>query len=532
MRLLTAAQMRQLDQQAIEETGIPSLVLMENAGRTTYQILLQEFPHLDDPIVVLAGRGNNGGDGFVVARYLANAGRKVIVLLLAERDQVHGDAKTNLMILDQLGVPVREITSEEELREQVPLLESAGLLIDALLGTGLASEVRGLFRSAISLMNQMAAPVLAIDIPSGLSADTGQPQGIAVLADVTVTYGWPKLGQILPPGRDLVGRLWQVDISIPPSLATISQINLADPHVLRAALPYRRRDSHKGNFGHLLVIAGSVGKTGAATLAGEGALRMGAGLVTVGVPASLNPILEVKLTEAMTLPLAEAEGVPALGRRALEEIAAALPGKTALAIGPGLGTHHETLQLVRELVRRSTLPLVVDADGLNALAHDVESLMVSQAPLVITPHPGEMSRLLKCSTKEIQENRLHIALEVADKLGTIVVLKGSQTIIADPNGRAIINTTGNPALAQGGSGDVLTGMIGGLLAQKVDPFEAACLGVYLHGLTADVLAASQGTCGVFAGELLLELPAVIHAFSSGDLPKPNEEHPCYRLVIS
>ena len=392
MKLLTAAQMRQLDQLTIEEIGVPSVVLMENAGRTTYQILRREFPDLDGPVVVLAGRGNNGGDGFVVARYLANAGYEVLVLLLAEKSRISGDAKINLDILEQLAVPVREITTEEALLEQIPLLEDASLLVDALLGTGLSSEVKGLYRAAITLINDTPAPILAIDIPSGLSADTGQPQGIAVLADVTVTYGWPKIGQILAPGRELVGRLWQVDISIPPTQANISQVELAAGE-LRHLLPYRAIDSHKGDFGHLFVVAGSVGKTGAAALAGEAAMRVGAGLVTVGVPASLNPILEIKLTEAMTLPLAEPEGVQALGQRALEEIAAAMPGKTALAIGPGLGTHPETVQLVRQLVRRSSLPLVLDADGLNAVAHDLESVAEANAPVIMTPHPGEMSRL-------------------------------------------------------------------------------------------------------------------------------------------
>jgi NAD(P)H-hydrate epimerase len=274
-----------------------------------------------------------------------------------------------------------------------------------------------------------------------------------------------------------------------------------------------------------------VGKTGAATLAGEAALRVGAGLVTVGVPASLNAILEVKLTEAMTLPLAEPEGVQALGPRALEEIAAALPGKTALAIGPGLGTHPETIQLVRQLVRRSTLPLVLDADGLNAVAHDLESVAEAAAPVILTPHPGEMSRLLGRLSKDIQANRLDAALELAERAQAIVVLKGAQTIIANPEGRSMINTTGNPALAQGGTGDVLTGMIGGFLAQKVEPFDAACLGVFLHGLVADVRAACQGVCGMLAGELLEDLPEVIKAFASGSLPEI-EEHVCYRLVIS
>ncbi|MBM4288666.1 MAG: NAD(P)H-hydrate epimerase, partial [Deltaproteobacteria bacterium] len=237
MKLVTAAQMRQLDQQTIEEIGVPSIVLMENAGRTTYQILRQEFPDLDGPVVVLAGRGNNGGDGFVVARYLANAGFEVMVLLLAEKSQIGGDARINLGILDQLTVPVREIITEEDLLDQIPLLEDASLLVDAIFGTGLSSEVKGLYRTAISILNDTPAPVLAIDIPSGLSADTGHPLGVAVLADVTVTYGWPKIGQIFPPGRDLVGRLWQVDISIPPNLAEISRLELAEPADLRLLLP-------------------------------------------------------------------------------------------------------------------------------------------------------------------------------------------------------------------------------------------------------------------------------------------------------
>ena len=531
MKLVTAAQMRQLDQLTIEEIGVPSVVLMENAGRTTFQILCREFPDLDGPVVILAGRGNNGGDGFVVARYLANAGHEVIVLLLAEKNQISGDARINLDILEQLTVPVREITTEEALLEQIPLLEGAYLLVDALLGTGLSSQVKGLYQAAITLINDTPAPILAIDIPSGLSADSGQPQGIAVLADVTVTYGWPKIGQILTPGRELVGRLWQVDISIPPAQAHISQIDLAAAPDLRHLLPYRHPYSHKGDFGHLFVVAGSVGKTGAAALTGEAAMRVGAGLVTVGIPASLNPILEIKLTEAMTLPLAEPEGVQALGPRALEEIAAALPGKTALAIGPGLGTHPETVQLVRQLVRRSSLPLVLDADGLNAVAHDLESVADAGAPVIMTPHPGEMSRLLGTRTRDIQENRLAAALELAERAQAIVVLKGAQTIIANPEGRIVINSTGNPILAQGGTGDVLTGMIGGFLAQKVDPFNAACLAVYLHGLVADVRADRRGDFSMLAGDLLEDLPEIINSFAAGSLPEI-EEHICYRLVIS
>lgn len=530
MKVLTAAQMRECDRIGIEELGLAGIVLMENAGRTTYQILRQEFPELIGPTVVVAGRGNNGGDGFVVARYLANAGQSVAVLLLASWAQVSGDARVNLELLRQLQVPVYEITHEEALLQHLPRLQRSSLIVDAILGTGLNSEVKGLYRQAIELINRAPAPVLAIDIPSGLSADTGQPLGIAVRAQVTVTYGWPKLGQILPPGRDLVGRLWQVDISLPPQLAALSSLELAEPAILRALLPPRPQDSHKGTFGHLLVIGGSVGKTGAAALAGEGALRVGAGLVTVAVPASLNPILEVKLTEAMTAPLAEVPGHGALSQAAWQDLEELWPGKTAVALGPGLGRHPETVALVQRLVRERPLPLVVDADGLYALAQDLNGAP-GPTPLVLTPHPGEMARLLGCTTREVQTGRLPAAQELAQRTGAVVVLKGAQTLVADPDGRMLINTTGNPALAQGGTGDVLTGMIGGLLAQGLEPFAAAGLGVYLHGLAADSRAAWQGTRGMLAGELLDELPEVIHKFAAGEIPVLVEQ-PCCKLVIS
>lgn len=531
MKLLSAAQMRQLDRQAIEEVGIPSIVLMENAGRTTYQILCREFPDLAGPVVIVAGRGNNGGDGFVVARYLAHQGRSVIVLLLAEKTRVSGDARINLEILEQIGVPVVEVTTETALRSQLEPLIRAALIVDAIFGTGLNAEVRGLYRQVIEVLNDLPGPVLAVDFPSGLCADTGQPLGTAVHAAVTVTYGWPKLGQILPPGREYVGRLWQVDISIPPTLAATMNIELAEGQELRSLLPPRPFASHKGTYGHLLVVAGSEGKTGAATLTALGGLRVGAGLVTAAIPASLNDILEIKLTEAMTLPLAEAPGVRALGWASLPDLETFWPGKTAIALGPGLGTHPETTKLVREVVRRASLPLVIDADGLNALAEDLDCLKEAAAPIILTPHPGEMSRLVGRSTQEIQAQRLEQAQELAQRYGVIVTLKGAQTLIADPEGRVSINPTGNPALASGGTGDVLTGMIGGFLAQKVAPFDAARLGVYLHGLAADHRAEWQGQCGMVAGELLEELPEVIEDFATGKLPEVEEEI-CYKRVIS
>ena len=322
MKLVTAAEMRELDRRAIAEVGIPSLVLMENAGRTTYQVLRREFPVLSGEVAVLAGRGNNGGDGFVVARYLAQAGLPVAVFLLGRKDQVKGDAKVNLDILAHHGLEVREITEEAHLNPVVHQLARADLIVDALLGTGLDKPVQGLMAALIDRVNHLRAPVLAVDIPTGLSADTGEVLGVALQAEVTVTYGWPKVGQIMPPGRDYVGRLWQVDISIPPDLAREVPLELAEARELRQLVPARPFGSHKGTFGHLLVLAGSEGKTGAAALASLGALRAGAGLVTLGIAQSLNDILEVKLTEAMTLPLPQADGARALGIKALEPILA------------------------------------------------------------------------------------------------------------------------------------------------------------------------------------------------------------------
>jgi NAD(P)H-hydrate epimerase len=402
--------------------------------------------------------------------------------------------------------------------------------VDALLGTGLNSEVGGLLRLAIEGINSFKTPVLAVDMPSGLDADTGQPLGAAIKAQVTVTYGWPKIGQIVPPGRDYVGRLWQVDLGIPPPLVREVKVELADAAEMRALLPPRPFGSHKGTFGHLVVLAGSEGKTGAAALTAEGGLRAGAGLVTAGVPASLNDILEVKLTEAMTLPLPEAPGARALGVEALSPLLDFAADKTAVALGPGLGTLTATQELVRQLVRVLPQPLVIDADGVNALVGRPDLLKQAAGPRLLTPHPGEMARLLNCTSKEVQAARLDAVREAAARYGAILVLKGAQTVVADPEGRLSINPTGNPSLASGGTGDVLTGLLGGFLAQGLSPWDAARLGVFLHGLAADYLAADTGR-GLIAGDLLAIFPEVLTEFTQGRIPL-TEEGICLRRVIS
>ena len=531
MKLVTAAESRELDRRAIEEVGLPSLVLMENAGRSTYQLLRQEFPDLAAEVAVVAGRGNNGGDGFVVARYLANQGAPVVVFLLGRRDQVSGDARVNLALLSPLGVEVVELTAEADLHPAVHRLARAGLIVDALVGTGLNSPIRGLMATLIDKINHLRAPVLAVDIPSGISADTGEILGVALKSQVTVTYGWPKIGQILPPGRDYVGRLCQVDISIPPGLAREVAVELAAAGELRRLLPPRPYGSHKGTFGHLLVLAGSEGKTGAAALASEAGLRAGAGLVTLGIAASLNDLMEVKITEAMTLPLPQAAGARALGQAAREPILEFLDGKGAVALGPGLGTHPETRELVCRLVHDLPQPLVVDADGVNNLAADPACLEQPAGPRILTPHPGEMARLLGVSTTEVQARRLELARATAARYGVTLVLKGAQTLVAAADGRVMVNSTGNPALASGGTGDVLTGLIGGFLAQGLAPWDAARLGVYLHGLAADCFAARYGPRSLIAGDLLRLFPQVVAEFAQGLIPA-TEENVCCKRVIS
>lgn len=531
MKLVTASEMRELDRRAIQEFGIPSVVLMENAGRTTYEILRREFPSLQGEVAVVAGRGNNGGDGFVVARYLANAGIPVAVFLLGQRDRVSGDARVNLEILAHLGIAVEEVLAEADLNPTIHRLAKAGLILDALLGTGLTSPVTGLMAALIERINHLRAKVLAVDIPTGLSADTGEVLGVALKAQVTVTYGWPKLGQVLPPGRDYVGRLWQVDISIPPILDREASVELAEARELRVLLPPRPSDSHKGSFGRLLVLAGSMGKTGAAAMSSEAALRAGAGLVTLGIPASLNDILAVKLTEAMTLPLPEAEGARALGVAALMPILEFLDQKSTLALGPGLGTHPETRELVGRLVHDLACPMVIDADGINNLAADTAALKGAAGPRILTPHPGEMARLLGLSTAAVQARRLDLARETAARFGVTLVLKGAQTVVAGPEGRVSLNSTGNPALASGGTGDVLTGFIGGFLAQGLTPWDAARLGVYLHGLAADYFVSRHGPRGLIAGDLLRVFPDVLAQFIQGLIPL-TEEDICFTRVIS
>jgi len=520
MRLVKASEMQQMDRLTIEEIGMPGVVLMENAARGAVRVFLDHFaPPSGSRVLILCGRGNNGGDGYVMARYLFSAGLKVTVLVLAEFRKIAGEALINLDILRRLGPPVQEVPSEDQWKKQRRLLKDCDLVIDGLLGTGLNAPVRGFYARVIEDINRASKPVCAIDIPSGLNADTGQIMGAVVRAHLTVTFGFPKLGQITFPGAGLVGRLVRIDIGIPDAVAERipSRYQLLEAGDFQSLPLLEKPDIHKGNRGHLLVLSGSTGKTGAATLTSLGALRAGAGLVTLGIPRSLNPILENKLTEAMTYPLPET-AESSLSLEAEEEIFKLMEGKTALALGPGLSTHPETSLLVRRIVPQCTLPMVIDADGLNALASESGVLGNGPGIAVLTPHPGEMARLAGIPNSQVQSDRIGVAQAFAQKHGCCLVLKGARTVIAAPDGKISINPTGNPALSSGGSGDVLTGLIGGFLARGWPPVRAACAGVYLHGLAADRLSEQMGPFGVLAGELLQVIPGLARSLARGEWP--------------
>lgn len=510
MILTTALQMKQLDQQTIKEFGLTGPVLMENAARGAVQVVQHQYPQARS-IVLFCGKGNNGGDGLAMARYFHTQGLRVKVLLTGPGSELRGDAALQLLLTDRLKIPVEELKEEinfSALRQEIFHFD---LLVDALLGTGLENEVRGLFRGLIQFMNELPIPKIAIDIPSGLSSDSGQPLGLCTQADLTVTFGLPKVGQILFPGSRFVGRLFVVDIGIPPAFYPIpsERVELLEAGILAPILPPRDPEGHKGSYGHVLVLAGSKGKTGAAAMTCLGALRAGAGLVTLGIPESLNTIMEVKLTEAMTEPLPE--GDPGtLGPAALPKILSLCQGKKALAIGPGLSTTPGTVSLIQALLPElREIPVVIDADGLNALALAPEGLKTLAGRAVLTPHPGEISRLSGRTVKEIQADRIRSAREFSRRYGIVVVLKGARTVIADPQGPIYLNPVAHSVLASGGTGDVLTGLILGFLAQGLSPVKAACLGVFLHGQAGACLADERGGQGILASELLDKIPGLI-----------------------
>ncbi len=504
MRLVSAQEMQEMDRITIEDYGVPGVVLMENAARTTVQIILERYPEIcSSKVYIFCGGGNNGGDGLVVGRYLHNMGTSVYIYLVTPKSRLKGDALLNLKIVEKFDIEIVEIKDANHLKEVISSIKD-GYIIDALLGTGLKNDVRGIYAEAIDLINSLASQVISIDLPSGLEASTGQILGRAIKANLTITYGLAKIGQFVFPGRELVGELHLVDICIPDYVKEKDGwCFVLTKEEIKTDLFNRGFNTHKGTYGHLLVIAGSRGKTGAAILASRAAQRVGAGLVTLGLPEGLNDVLEAELLEVMTEPLPEING-GMLSKNAFETIMELSRGKRAVAIGPGLGIASETKALIHELVENIELPLILDADAINVLQGHVDILKKRKAPTVLTPHPGEMARLIDKSSSFVQKDRVNIARAFAQETGCYLVLKGASSIIAYPDGRIFINITGNPWMATGGMGDILTGLIGGWIVQV--PIEkvgdAVKLAVWTHGKAGDILAEEKPYVGLLASEVI------------------------------
>lgn len=523
MRVLNAAQMREADRRTIEDIGIPSLVLMENAGRQVVAAIEAAYPDLAGfRVAVLCGRGNNGGDGFVAARVLWQRGVDVQVYVVGRIGDVRGDARANLDILGRLGLSAVEIATDEDWELHGGGVLRSDLVIDALFGTGLTSPLAGLHETVADDLNAADVPVVAIDLPSGLSADSGTPIGTAIHASLTVTLAAPKVPLVLPPAEDLTGSLVVADIGIPRTVVEQvdgPRLDRLTRDELRVRMPAREADSHKGTYGHTLIVAGSRGKTGAAHLAAEAALRSGAGLVTVATPASALPVVAALGACYMTVALDET----ADGAVAAPAARAILDGPyDAIAIGPGIGTADEQRAFVRALVAQARVPVVLDADALTVLAGEPAALAGRpDRPVVVTPHPGEMARLTGLSTAEVQADRVGTARAFAVAHGVFVVLKGHRTLVAGPDGAVSINPTGNPGMATGGSGDVLTGMIAAWLGQGLSPRDACDIAVYLHGAAGDLAADDVGEVALTAADLIAELGEAVLELTARERREPS-----------
>jgi NAD(P)H-hydrate epimerase len=513
MEILTGSQMRRVDERAIRERGLPGIDLMEAAGSGVAAALVEEIPDLTGRrVVVLCGKGNNGGDGFVAARHLAAAGASTEVAVLARVDDLRGDAATCARRAIAAGLLIREIPDERTWASTGFALDRGALVVDALLGTGAQGGARALAASVIQAVGTWPATVISIDVPSGVDSDTGRVEGPAIRARRTYTLCRPKLCLVLEPAASHAGTWRTIDIGIPDDdvAAERSTTEWLDLDAAARLMPERPEDAHKGTMGHLLVVAGSRGKSGAASLVSLAAMRSGVGLVTAAVPRGVQSVVAASRAEVMTEALPETRG-GALARTAAARVRALAETRDALALGPGLGTGPETRAAVRAILARGALATVIDADGLNALAADRRGRRLPPGAFVLTPHPGEAGRLLGISAAEIQGDRMGAALRLARETGAIVVLKGRRSIVVRPDGRVAFNASGNPGMATGGSGDALTGVIGALLARGLEAFDAARLGTYVHGAAGDLAAERLGEEGMIAGDLVAALPGAWRA---------------------
>ncbi len=515
MQVLTGADMREADRRAIEEIGVPGRVLMESAGRAVAGAMEAHVADLSSrSIVILCGKGNNGGDGLVLLRTLTNLGYDARAIILAPLDELTPDSLANLQSSLKLGHVMDWVQTEEEWQDIEPHWAQAGVIVDAVLGTGLSSPLRGMAERVVDAVNALTSYRVAIDLPSGLSASTGAVLGTTFSADLTVALQAPKVCHYVSPACEYCGIVEVADIGIAPPLLDVHgpKLETIELDTLRDAWPHRAASSHKGTFGHVLIVAGSSGKTGAAVLAAKAALRAGAGLVSVASAASAIPVMATQVPEVMWEPLPETDN-GSLALSALDRLLELASERSALVIGPGLGLHPETVELAARLIAETTLPTVADADALRAFS--LKGHAPTRSKLGLTPHPGEAAKLVEMTSGDIQTDRLGAVRRVADAFSAHVVLKGFRTLVSDPSGNVRINLTGNPGLATAGSGDVLSGILGALLAQNASMDRALELGVLVHGLAGDLASDTHGQVSMTAGDVIAKLPDGIRALSLG-----------------
>ena len=510
MKLLTAAQSRELDRLSQEKYGIVSYVLMTNAGEAVARAAIEKFrARVSEAVLVVAGKGNNGGDGMVTARKLHQDGVKVRAILLGKASALKGDAARAHADFISAGGAVTEVETDAAL--DAIMRGRSGIVIDAIFGTGLNAEVSGLPRGAIEKISALKVPVVAVDIASGINSDTGAVMGAAIEASLTVTFGFAKFGHVSYPGAGHCGELKVVEIGFAPE--AIDEIApkgiFLEAKDVHGWMTPRTDNSHKGMFGHVMVIAGSRGKAGAALLSSRGALRAGAGLVTAAIPNCVGDVVSSGQAELMTEAIADRDG-HFDGRAATEALSSLIKPMSSIVVGPGIGVSDGTEDLIAWLIEEAVQPdrpMLIDADGLNVLAQiGPAKLKDAKGPVVVTPHPGEMSRLLGIGTREVNVDRISAAKKLAGLSGAVVLLKGARSVIAAPSGEVYINSTGNPGMSTPGMGDALSGMAGAFLAQRMDALRALALGVFLHGCAADRVAARYGRVGYIVGDLLDELP--------------------------
>ena len=496
MHIVTSEQMKSIDRRATERFGIPSIVLMENAALAVVDAIRDHYPDCDRA-AIFCGLGANGGDGFAVARLLEQRGVVPVVLIVGDRKNIRGDAAANLAICERLSLPLYDIVDDDSLNEALVHAADADIVVDAIFGTGLNRAPEGLYAEAIVAMMQLGLPIVAVDLPSGANASSAETFEPCAQAALTVTFAAPKVCHVFEPAAVNCGEVIVADISIPSAAIEDENVTLAltTPAFVRPHFAPRLASTHKGTYGHVAIIAGSPGRSGAAVLAARGAIRSGAGLVTVATDAETAKLVNAGSIESMTY--------------AGDDLTAFANNKDAVLIGPGLADDKATYARVRDLVAGIERPLVIDASALNAFELRTSDVNPSRRPRVLTPHPGELARLLGTTADEINAHRIDNAREAARLTGCVVVLKGFQSLIAEPDGRVNVNPTGNPGMATGGMGDVLGGMIAALLARGIDPFDAAIAGVYLHGFTGDLLKDEMCDTGLTAGDLAERIPLAI-----------------------